>query len=82
MEKTRAMLMLEGQTGQDVRDLISEAVERTGSVEEAAKEFNLTTGGLYFWIAKLDGDTETQREVTVRATVTFKGYAAKMPVAA
>ena len=73
MEKTGPMLMVEAATGKDIRQVILDAVTRTGTVPAAAAELGLSASGLYKWIRTLDGD------VAARAEVSFSGFSPRTP---
>lgn len=68
MAKTGSMLRIEAATGRDIRDIILDAIQRGGTVAAAAAELQMTPGGLYDWIDRLDGTVET------RVKVEFPGF--------
>lgn len=72
MKKNLTMYRLEEQRGQDIRQIIFDAIRRHGRVEDAAREeFGITEQGLRGWIRDLDGETST----VTRQEVVFEGWA-------
>jgi hypothetical protein len=71
VKKNLTMYRLEEERGQDIRQIIWDAIQQHGRVEDAAREeFGITEQALRGWISDLEGST---RNVT-RQEVAFDGW--------
>jgi hypothetical protein len=72
VKKNLTMYRLEEERGLDIRQIIWEAIQRHGRVEDAAREeFGITEQALRGWISDLEGSTRTM----TRQQVDFAGWA-------